>query len=124
MSDDIVTRHHGFPNDDIVTTLRTMVQFTNAVAGDVCWRAADEIERLRNKLAEQEITHAVQKTNTMNEVERLRADIKELLEIAKAFADNGECRMYEEQWGYCTHSECDWHDAEHMWESFCMARGI
>ena len=36
--------------DDIVTTLRTMVQFTNAVAGDVCWRAADEIERLRAEL--------------------------------------------------------------------------
>jgi hypothetical protein len=36
--------------DDIVTTLRTMVQFTNAVAGDVCWRAADEIERLREEL--------------------------------------------------------------------------
>jgi len=50
MSDDIVTRHHGFPNDDIVTTLRTMVQFTNAVAGGVCWRAADEIERLRAEL--------------------------------------------------------------------------
>jgi len=33
--------------DDIVTTLRTMVQFTNAVAGDVCWRAADEIERVQ-----------------------------------------------------------------------------
>lgn len=33
--------------DDIVTTLRTMVQFSNAVAGGVCWRAADEIERLR-----------------------------------------------------------------------------
>ncbi len=99
MSDDIVTRHHGVPNDDIVTTLRTMVQFTNAVAGGVCWRAADEIERLR-------------------------ADMKELLEITKLFADEGECRNYEKQWGYCTHSHCDWHDAEHMWESFCMSRGI
>ena len=38
-------------SDDIVTTLRTMVQFTNAVAGDVCWRAADEIEQLRTALA-------------------------------------------------------------------------
>jgi HAMP domain-containing protein len=62
--------------DDIVTTLRTMVQFTNAVAGDVCWRAADEIETLRNKLAEQEIIHAVQKKNTMTEIERLRAELK------------------------------------------------
>ena len=48
VTDDIRVKHHGFPNDDIVTTLRTMVQFTNAVAGGVCWRAADEIERLRN----------------------------------------------------------------------------
>ena len=86
-------------SDEIVTTLRTMVQFTNAVAGDVCWRAADEIERLR-------------------------ADMKELLEITKLFADEGECRNYEKQWGYCTHSHCDWHDAEHMLESFCMSRGI
>jgi hypothetical protein len=50
VSDNIMTQHHGFPNDDIVTTLRTMVQFTNAVAGGVCWRAADEIERLRASL--------------------------------------------------------------------------
>lgn len=61
MTDDIVTRHHGFPNDDIVVALRTMTQFTNAVAGGVCWRAADEIERLRKerdhykKLFEKEI---------------------------------------------------------------------
>ena len=59
-----------------------------------------------------------------NEIERLRADMKELLEITKLFADEGECRNYEKQWGYCTHSHCDWHDAEHMWESFCMSRGI
>ena len=45
-----ITRHHGFPNDDIVTTLRTMVQFTNSVAGGVCWRAADEIDRLREQV--------------------------------------------------------------------------
>jgi hypothetical protein len=51
VSDNIMTQHHGFPNDDIVTTLRTMVQFTNAVAGGVCWRAADEIERLRAEVA-------------------------------------------------------------------------
>ena len=34
-------------SDDIVTELRTMVQYTNAVAGIVCAKAADEIERLR-----------------------------------------------------------------------------
>lgn len=37
--------------DDIVTALRTMVQYTNAVAGEVCWQGADEIERLRTELA-------------------------------------------------------------------------
>jgi len=59
-----------------------------------------------------------------DEIERLREDMKELLEITKLFADEGECRNYEKQWGYCTHSHCDWHDAEHLWESFCFARGI
>ena len=59
-----------------------------------------------------------------DEIERLRADMKELLGITKLFADEGECRNYEKQWGYCTHSHCDWHDAEHLWESFCFARGI
>jgi hypothetical protein len=58
------------------------------------------------------------------EIERLRADMKELLQITKLFADYGKCLNYEEQWGYCTHSPCDWHDAEHMWESFCMSRGL
>ena len=42
----------GFPNDDIVTVLRTMVQYSNAIAGGVFWRAADEIERLRKENAE------------------------------------------------------------------------
>jgi len=37
--------------------------------------ASDEIETLRNKLAEQEIIHAVQKKNTMTEIERLRAEV-------------------------------------------------
>ena len=32
----------------------------------------DEIERLRNALAEQTIIHEVQKTNTLNEIEYLR----------------------------------------------------
>jgi len=63
-------------------------------------------------------------TEAADEIERLRADMKELLEITKLFADEGECRNYEKQLGYCTHSPCDWHDAEHMWESFCMSRGI
>jgi hypothetical protein len=63
-------------------------------------------------------------TEAADEIERLRADMKELLGITKLFADEGECRNYEKQWGYCTHSHCDWHDAEHMWESFCMSRGL
>jgi hypothetical protein len=60
-----------------------------------------------------------------NEIERLRADRKELLQIAKLFADEGMCRMYDE-FGTCIHFDgvCEWHEAEHMWESFCFARGI
>ena len=50
---------------------------------------------------------------------------KELLEIAKMFADYGMCQMYDE-FGTCIHIDgvCEWHEAEHMWESFCFARGI
>lgn len=101
-------------NDDIVTQLRTMVQYTNAVAGIVCARGADEIERLRKEL-----------TTEQTLVMLGQADMNELLKIAKAFADNGMCRMYDE-FGTCIHIDgiCDWHDAEHMWESFCMSRGI
>jgi hypothetical protein len=44
--------HSGFPDDDIVVVLREMVQYTNHVAGGVCWRAADEIERLRGIISE------------------------------------------------------------------------
>ena len=60
-----------------------------------------------------------------DEIERLRADRKELLQIARLFADEGMCRMYDE-FGTCIHIDgvCDWHDAEHLWESFCMSRGI
>lgn len=89
--------------DDIVTRLRMALQYEDGyqmtMAPELVAAIADEIERLR-------------------------ADMKELLEITKLFADEGECRNYEKQWGYCTHSHCDWHDAEHMWESFCMSRGI
>ena len=64
-------------------------------------------------------------TEAADEIERLRADRKELLQIARLFADEGMCRMYDE-FGTCIHIDgvCDWHDAEHMWESFCMSRGI
>jgi hypothetical protein len=91
--------------------------------------ATDDIEMdLVDKLrlwASTEPSHVVDDLHkAADEIERLRADRKELLQIAKLFADEGVCRMYEEQWGCCTHSPCDWHDAEHMWESFCMSRGL
>jgi hypothetical protein len=107
--------------DDIVTRLRE--EPCGETWCDQCkiyGDAADEIERL-GELLFQEIYRGQEK---LDEIERLRADRKELLQIAKLFADEGVCRMYEERWGCCTHSPCDWHDAEHMWESFCMARGI
>jgi hypothetical protein len=63
-------------------------------------------------------------SDTVKEIERLRADIKELLDITKLFADEGKCREYEDEFGYCAHSDCGWHGAEHLWESFCMSRGI
>lgn len=85
----------------------------------------DEIERLRNALAEQTIIHEVQKTNTLSEIERLRKDKRELLEITRLFADNGQCVIANE-FGDCLHIDgvCEWHDTEHLWQSFCMARGI
>lgn len=60
----------------------------------------------------------------VQEIERLRKENQELLQIAKLFADNGKCQQYEDEFGYCAHSPCDWHGAEHLWESFCMSRGI
>ena len=53
---------------DIVTRLRE--KYSGQLP--ICLEAADEIERLRNKLAEQTIIHEVQKTNTLNEIELLR----------------------------------------------------
>jgi hypothetical protein len=79
VSDDIRVKHHGFPNDDIVTTLRTMVQFTNAVAGGVCWRAADEIERLRKErnYYEEMASHIAGKNFDANEeIHRLKIELK------------------------------------------------
>ena len=89
--------------DDIVTRLRHIEKLSKPVAGEYIPQTASQ---------------------AANEIERLRTDLNELLWITKLFADNGECRDYKEQWGYCTHSPCDWHDAEHMWESFCMQRGL
>jgi HAMP domain-containing protein len=67
--------------DDIVTRLREQAlegiwDFTQA-AFDM-QNAADEIERLRNALAEQTIIHEVQKTNTLSEIERLRTENEQL----------------------------------------------
>ena len=96
VTDDIVTRsqQHGTYHDNTGTD-------------------AEYIQHLELKL-----------DKAADEIERLRADMKELLQITKLFADEGKCFMYEDQLGFCTHSPCDWHDAEHMWESFCMSRGI
>jgi hypothetical protein len=60
-----------------------------------------------------------------DEIERLRKDRKELLEIAQLFADYGQCQVADEFWN-CVHVDgaCEWHGAEHLWESFCMSRGI
>lgn len=92
--------------DDIVTRLREQVD------NHFCYYDGEKCADCRNANA------------AADEIERLGADMKELVGITKLFADEGECRNYEKQWGYCTHSHCDWHDAEHMWESFCMSRGI
>jgi len=64
-------------SDDIVTRLREQAVCTRSECDDcdLHRNAADEIETLRNKLAEQEIIHAVQKKNTMTEIERLRAEL-------------------------------------------------
>jgi hypothetical protein len=64
-------------------------------------------------------------TAATEEIERLRKDKRELLQIAKLFADYGKCDMADES-GDCIHIDgvCEWHGAEHLWESFCMARGI
>jgi len=115
--------------NEIVERLRDIASLRGPMAGSVipltCIEAADEIERLRNALAEQTILHEVQKTNTLNEVERLRKDKRELLEIAALFADYGKCQAADE-YGDCIHIDgvCEWHSAEHLWESFCMSRGI
>lgn len=57
--------------DDIVTRLRE--KYSGQLP--ICSEAADEIERLRNALAEQTIIHEVQKTNTLNEIEELRKEL-------------------------------------------------
>lgn len=87
--------------DDIVTRLREQAVCSQYECGDCDWHryAADEIERLRK-------------------------DRMELLQIAKLFADYGMCEMADELG--CVHSDgvCEWHSAEHLWESFCMSRGL
>ena len=90
--------------DDIVTRLREQA---------VCTRSeCDDCDLHRN---------------AADEIERLRSDMKELLEITKLFADEGTCRWKEDDLVSCPdvhHTNCEWHEAEHMWESFCMSRGI
>jgi hypothetical protein len=71
------------------------------------------------------VSESALRQDAADEIERLRADRKELLQIARLFADEGMCRMYDE-FGTCIHIDgvCDWHGAEHLWESFCMSRGL
>lgn len=59
------------------------------------------------------------------EIISLREEKRELLQIAKLFADYGQCQAADEH-GDCIHIDgvCEWHSAEHMWESFCMSRGL
>ncbi len=85
----------------------------------------DIVTRLRKAWDEADPDASVGLTGeAADEIERLRADIEELLEITKLFADEGKCREHEDEFGYCAHSDCGWHGAEHLWESFCMSRGI
>ena len=60
-----------------------------------------------------------------DEIKRLRKDKRELLQIAKLFADYGQCQAVDE-YGDCIHIDgvCEWHSAEHIWESFCFSRGL
>ncbi len=93
--------------DDIVTRLRENCDITDCVnVRSIAFVKCDNCE-------------------AADVIERLRADRKELLQIARLFADEGMCRMYDE-FGTCIHIDgvCDWHDAEHLWESFCMRRGV
>jgi hypothetical protein len=63
--------------------------------------------------------------NATDEIERLRKDCRELLQIAKLFYDYGQCQNADE-YGDCIHLDgvCEWHSSEHLWESFCMSRGL
>ena len=59
-----------------------------------------------------------------DEIERLREENRELLEIAKNFFSHGRCDVYEQEWGMCLHANCEWHNTEHDWETYCMRRGL
>lgn len=99
--------------DDIVTRLRQNLFHIQEGCGEFA------CEYLDTDLTDKDLLEAA------DEIERLRADRKELLQIARLFADEGMCRMYDD-FGTCIHIDgvCDWHDAEHLWESFCMSRGF
>ena len=75
MTDDIVTRLR-----DIVWDIRCSKMDPDDV-GDIVEICLNEIERLRNALAEQAIIHEVQKTNTLNEVERLRLILTHICDV-------------------------------------------
>jgi hypothetical protein len=72
--------------DDIVTRLQERIPYAihpHVLAeAKLLSDAVKEIERLRNALAEQTITHEVQKTNTLSEIERLRRCLQHAIDHA------------------------------------------
>ena len=121
--------------DDIVTRLRQAYKNADEVASVfLANEAADEIQQLVTQLRIQaEVVngknyHTISgglHLDAADEIEQLRKDNRELLEIVKLFADYGQCVIADE-FGDCVHIDgaCEWHSTEHLWESFCMARGI
>lgn len=91
------------------------------MSDDIVTRLREEANRFRADAVD--IPTAFE--NCADEIERLRKDNRELLEIVKLFADYGQCVIADE-FGDCVHIDgaCEWHSTEHLWESFCMARGI
>ena len=64
--------------------------------------------------------------NLLDEIKSLRADMKELVEIAQNFVDEGKCWLSSSinKYGRCACKECEWNSTEHRFELFCMQRGL
>lgn len=101
------------------------------------WRAEELAVPLVDRLANCGMTYAsdgrpsivlpsdTTAADALEEILRLQAENRELLEIARGFADHGKCMMSDGpmRW-WCDCDSCEWHAAEHAWESFCMKRGL